>query len=85
MYHLLREKLFASKKAYRGMILRHVIENLNGIHVENTTPVYLIGFSGLNKTDEVIISHLIATTNAEVIWDADNYYVRDEMKEAGLF
>jgi ATP-dependent helicase/nuclease subunit B len=85
MYHLLREKLFASKKAYRGMILRHVAENLKGIQIEDSSSVYLIGFSGLNKTDEVIISHLIATTNAEVIWDADNYYVRDEMKEAGLF
>ncbi len=85
MYHLLRKKLFAGKKAYRGMILRHVAENLKDIRIENTTAVYLVGFSGLNKTDEVVISHLIATTNAEVIWDADNYYVRDEMKEAGLF
>ncbi len=85
MYHLLREKLFANKKAYRGMILRHVAENLKDIQIEDSTPVYLIGFSGLNKTDEVVISHLVTTTNAEVIWDADNYYVPDEMKEAGLF
>ncbi len=85
LYHLLREKLFAGNKAYRGMILRHVAENLKDIQMESSAPVYLIGFSGLNRTDEVIISHLTATTNAEVIWDADNYYVRDEMKEAGLF
>ena len=85
MYHLLREKLFANKRAYRGMILRHIAENLKDIQLEDSTSVYLIGFSGLNKTDEVIISHLIATANAEIIWDADNYYVRDEMKEAGLF
>ncbi len=86
MYHLLREKLFANKKAYRGMILRHIAENLKALSEgEGLGGVYLIGFSGLNKTDETIISHLIATTNAEVIWDADNYYVRDEMKEAGLF
>ncbi len=87
MYHLLREKLFVNKKAYRGMILRHVADNLKALPVQEDLggAVYLIGFSGLNKTDEVIISHLIATTNAEVIWDADNYYVRDEMKEAGLF
>ncbi len=87
LYHLLREKLFANKKAYRGMILRHIAENLKVLPVGEDLggAVYLIGFSGLNKTDEVIIAHLIATTNAEVIWDADNYYVRDEMKEAGLF
>ena len=57
LYHLLRKKLIANKKGYRGMILRDVAEKLKDAPKENI-PVYLIGFSGLNKTDEVAITHL---------------------------
>src|ERR1043165_37084 len=87
LYQLLRKKLLANNKGYAGLILRQVAEKFKSFPAEKGLggAVFLIGFSSLNKTDETVIDHLLATTNAEVIWDADNYYVRDEMKEAGLF
>jgi len=84
LYHLLRKKLLASQRGYKGMILRQVVENLESVSL-NCDAVYLIGFGLLNKGDELMVSHLINNANAELIWDADNYYVRNEMNEAGEF
>jgi CRISPR/Cas system-associated exonuclease Cas4 (RecB family) len=84
LYNALREMLWQKKKGYRGMILRHVAEKISEITVDST-PVYLIGFSGLNKTDEAAINYLLQHSKAEIVWDADKYYVNDEMHEAGFF
>ncbi len=84
LYHMLRQKLFDKKSGYRGMILRQVSEHIESITV-NSSHVYLIGFGLLNKNDEVAVSYLINNANAELIWDADNYYVRNTMNEAGNF
>lgn len=84
LYHLLREKLLKKNQGYRGMILRQVADNAEAISLDNT-PVYLIGFGLLNKCDEVVVSHLINNAQAELLWDADNYYVRNEMNEAGTY
>lgn len=82
LYYLLREKLLAAGKGYTGMILREVAENKGDLNTDYAA-IYIAGFSTLNKTDEVIISHLLVAASTNVIWDADNYYVRDEMNEAG--
>ncbi|MFN8323135.1 MAG: PD-(D/E)XK nuclease family protein [Chitinophagales bacterium] len=84
LYNLLRKRLFALNKGYRGMILRDVAERLSNLELDNKL-VYLIGFSGLNKLDEVVISHLKQNAVTCLIWNADTYYVKDEMNEAGLF
>ncbi len=82
LYHLLRERLLAAGKGYTGMILRYMAEHLGELNVDSAA-VYVVGFSTMNKTDEVLTGHLLAMANTEVVWDADNYYVSDEMNEAG--
>lgn len=84
LYQSLREKLLEEKKGYRGMILRHTAENISEIAVSNSH-VYFIGFSGLNKTDEATIAYLTQKSEAQILWDADKYYVNDELQEAGMF
>ncbi|MCX6199955.1 MAG: PD-(D/E)XK nuclease family protein [Bacteroidetes bacterium] len=84
LYHALREKLVSEKKGYRGMILRNMTENISEIAV-NHSQVYFVGFSGLNKTDEEAIAYLTQKTKTEILWDADKYYVNDELQEAGMF
>ncbi|HLP22217.1 MAG TPA: PD-(D/E)XK nuclease family protein [Chitinophagales bacterium] len=87
MYYLLRDKLLAAGKGYVGLVLREVAERLvrDKEATSKVSIAYLIGFSHLNKSEEAVITWLLNHTTAEVIWDADNYYVRDEMKEAGSF
>lgn len=87
LYHALREKLFQKRKGYRGMILRDVVENLKVLPSEENLgeAVYLIGFSSLNKTDEVAFNLLKQKRNTEIISDTDVYYVKNELNEAGYF
>lgn len=85
LYHRLRERLKAKRKGYQGMILREVAENISALNTSAYDAVYLAAFSGLNKTDEVAIIHLLRGKKAEIFWDADAYYVNDEMQEAGYF
>ncbi len=86
LYHALQKKLIERKKSYRGMMLRQVAENkLLMQSLETYKATYLVGFSGLNKTDEVFISYLISERKAELVWDADKYYLNDPLNEAGYF
>lgn len=84
LYHTLRERLLADKKGYTGLILREVAANVKAIQVEKSA-VYLVGFNGLDKVDEVVVSHLQQHYNTTLIWDADKYYVADGMMEAGYY
>lgn len=84
LYHALRERLLADKKGYTGLILREVAANVKAIHLEQNA-IYLVGFNGLDKVDEVVIEHLQRQYNTTLIWDADKYYVADEMMEAGYY
>ncbi len=85
LYAALREHLLHKGKGYRGMILRQVAENLSSLSWSDYTAVYFIGFSGLNKTDEAVMKHLQLQKQATFYWDADRFYVNDEMQEAGHF
>ncbi len=87
-YHELKRLLTENKRFYKGLALRTVAENsamyLSGI-VRETDSVYLIGFTGLNKTDEVVIDYLRLNSHLHMIWDADKYYVDNEKFEAGFY
>ncbi len=44
-----------------------------------------IGFNALNTAESVIIQELLTTTNAEIYWDTDSYFINDPIHDAGLF
>lgn len=87
-YHELKRLLTEEKRFYKGLALRTVAENpamyLSDV-VRDTDSIYLIGFTGLNKTDEAVIDFLRANSRVQMIWDADKYYVDDENFEAGFY
>lgn len=86
LYNTLKKNLAEKGKAYRGMMLRQVAETTEKMQaLEAYHAIYLVGFSGLNRTDEVFISFLINERKAELIWDADKYYVNDKLNDAGYF
>ncbi|MBK8659721.1 MAG: PD-(D/E)XK nuclease family protein [Bacteroidetes bacterium] len=88
LYEALRKRLKEKKQAYQGMALREVAEH--PAQYFNTIPkdyeyVYLIGFSGLSKTDEAVIRYLKSVSSTTILADADKYYVQDEAMEAGFY
>lgn len=89
-YELLRKRLTSAKLVYQGIASRHVAENIKDL--EAGLPwkmIFFIGFSAMTKAGEKIISELVISKKAEILWDADNYYLEHAqdgvLQEAGEF
>lgn len=86
-YLSLRKTLFESNTGYYGLISRYIYEldqeKLNAAIGNNR--IIFAGFNAMTKTEEGIIVKLIQNNKAELIWDLDEYYFKDEKQEAGHF
>lgn len=85
-YHRFREELAVGQWAYQGMAFRYLAENPEEIlkHDDQTRFVFA-GFNAFTPSEEKIVRGLIDTGRAEIIWDADEWCLDDEMQEAGYF
>ena len=86
-YHALHRRLAAQGLAYRGMAYRQLADNVESLIRDNLAyeRVYFVGFNALSRAEEQIIGVLVEAQKAELIWDADPYYLDDENQEAGEF
>ena len=86
-YHALHQRLTAQGLAYRGMAYRLLADNVESLIRDNTAyeRVYFVGFNALSRAEEHIIRILVDAQKAELIWDADPYYLDDKRQEAGEF
>lgn len=71
---------------YEGMIHRDVAMKFSGKKPEglDCTSVVFAGFNALTKAEEMLISSMVEG-GARVYWDADQYYVNNDLQEAGQF
>jgi len=85
-YQLLNERLLTRNQAYQGHLYRYVAENIaekiNNIHWEK---LVFAGFNALTTSEETIIKYLSKQGIAKTLWDADEYYLRNPLQEAGKF
>ncbi len=85
-YKDLTSKLLNKNQAYQGLAYRyvadHIEEKINSIKWKK---IIFIGFNALNLAEEKIIKHFIECNKAEILWDADNYYIKNPQQEAGKF
>jgi CRISPR/Cas system-associated exonuclease Cas4 (RecB family) len=88
MYSGLRERLSSKGLAYEGMAYRKVAESLSAnkdlvnLHCQK----YLfVGFNALNTCEEKLFRFLRNSGKAEFYWDYDNWYVDNDIHEAGHF
>jgi len=85
-YQDFNDKLKANKNAYQGLIYRHVAENIESLMGEKKwKKIYFAGFNAFTKAEEKVIHFLRDTFHAEILRDADAYYLEDEQQEAGEF
>lgn len=85
-YQKLVQRLLSQNKAYQGLAYRVAAEQLNE-KISNISwkKILFVGFNALSVSEEVIIQKLLELKMAEVIWDADTYYLDDPVQEAGRF
>ncbi|MBD2754229.1 PD-(D/E)XK nuclease family protein [Spirosoma validum] len=86
-YDALHQRLTEQGLAYRGMAYRLLAQNVESLIRDNLAyeRVYFVGFNALSRAEEQIIRVLVDAQKAELIWDADQYYINDWRQEAGEF
>lgn len=90
-YAQLKADLLEKKQAYQGLAYRLVAddisEKLNHYELKNHSwkKIIFIGFNALNDSEEKIIKTLKNQGKAEILWDADSYYLDNKIQEAGHF
>ncbi len=86
IYEHFTKTLLQKKQAYQGLMYREAVKNyINSGYINKFNNILFAGFNALNKAEILIFNDLIKTKKAEIIWDADNYYLQNEAYEAGLF
>ena len=91
LYKAYKQHLHKLNKAYQGAAFRIVAEEI----VENPalfiadkikwSKIIFAGFNALTAAEETLITTLIKEGKAEILWDADQYYLEDKYQESGLF
>jgi len=92
LYVTYKTILESKNMAYQGMAFRKVAEEVtenSEFFIENKIAqwqkIIFVGFNALNQAEETIISSLIKQNKAEILWDADKYYLEDDLQESGFF
>ena len=85
-YDKLREHLIQKGLAYQGLLYRHAAERSQKVQPDiQDQYLYFAGFNALTPAEELLIEQLKEFKKVEMVWDADLYYLDDQMQEAGMF
>ena len=84
-YTGLHDFLKKENMAWQGMAYRKLAEETEWMDTLEYEKIYFIGFNALTKAEERITSRLERSGKAEMLWDADSYYVDNPIHEAGRF
>jgi hypothetical protein len=86
VYHSFRKKLTERNICYEGMAYRQIYELTGAKKLKHDwEKIIFAGFNALNIAEEGIIKGLLNQGVAETFWDADEYYLKSEIQEAGYF
>ena len=87
VYELLKTNLRQRKLAYEGMIYLEVASKIkNGNEISLPFDAYcFVGFNALNECEKVLFDYFRKSGKASFFWDYDEYYVKNNWHEAGLF
>lgn len=87
VYERFRRRLAELGIAYNGMMQRAAADRIRA--GEKTLPAgrsYVVaGFNALTECEKILFDHLSATAATDFYWDCDDYYLRREEQEAGMF
>jgi ATP-dependent helicase/nuclease subunit B len=86
VYHELKKTVLEKNYAWQGLSYRIAHEKLlKGGYKLPYKKIIFCGFNAVNLAEEEILEYLVENKIAELLWDADNYYLKDGIQEAGLF
>ena len=84
IYTNFRKSLSDCGLSYSGMVYRQVAEAVKRGEVDLDEQFIIIGFNALSTSEKILFDYL-KNQGALFFWDYDNYYVKSDVQEAGLF
>ena len=85
VYKSFTSSLVSRNLAYHGLVCRLLAETIADVKFDEWDKVIFAGFNALSTSEKRIIGHLLTMGKAEIRWDADEYYMKDNLQEAGMF
>lgn len=86
IYTHFTSKLLEQGKSYQGLAYKQAAKKLeNAEFIHRFHKFIFCGFNALNNAETLIFSKLCEAGKAEMLWDADTYYLDNPVQEAGLF
>ena len=78
--------LLKNKWAYQGLAYKTAVAALaENKYAEQFEKILFCGFNALNESELKIFNHYYRTKKADILWDADEYYLNTKNHEAGFF
>lgn len=85
-YEKFNISLLQRHMGYQGMIYRYVAEHVHElIETISESKIVFCGFNALTVSEQKLFDALMKEGKADIYWDADNYYLKDPMRDAGRF
>lgn len=85
VYESFKEQIVKANVGYTSHIYRTLLGSIGEQSIELKGPVIFAGFNALTPVEEQLIKYFVLDHKAEVLWDVDSYYLKDEQQEAGGF
>ncbi|NJY61382.1 PD-(D/E)XK nuclease family protein [Salinimicrobium sp. CDJ15-81-2] len=84
-YEELQKQLEKRNMAYQGMVYRRASEKIETFAEAASDSFVFIGFNALNNAEQNILQTLLSAGKAEVFWDIDEVFLKDEQHDVSLF
>ena len=85
IYSAFNAKLLQENIGHQGLVYRKAAESITNYLSKNSKTHIFIGFNALNNAESKIIQAILETTDAEIYFDIDTYFLEDPVHDAGLF
>lgn len=86
-YKELRSSLLSKGEAYQGLLFEQALSKLDVklLKEEGFEKIYFTGFNAMAVSEERLMNYFVDEGVAEFLWDSDEYYMNNEIQEAGKF
>ncbi len=84
-YTLFRDELLKHGEGYFGLAFDILLKDIQNKSFSEWDSIVFAGFNALTAAEEHLLKYLVEAGQAEIYWDADDYYLKDPRQEAGRF
>lgn len=86
LYTTFNKSLLNKGLGHQGLVYRQACGNLEDYLESNPRKKHVfIGFNALNTAEINIIQRILSTSDADMYWDIDPYFINDPIHDAGYF